>query len=686
MEADALLEGLNDAQRRAVTSDAAPLCILAGAGTGKTRVLTRRIAYRCATGAADPRHVIALTFTRKAAGELATRLRGLGLRDRMAAGTFHAIAYAQLRNHWADKGQAPPELLERKLPVLARAVRGLSFKGFQLVDVIGEIEWAKARLVSPARYAEEATKAGRHPPLAPQQVASIYERYELEKRNQRKIDFDDILWQCTAAIERDADFGAAQRWQFRHFFVDEFQDVNPLQLRLLSAWRGDRADLCVVGDPNQAIYTWNGADPGFLGAFDRHFPGGETVPLSTNYRSSPQVLATANRLLDCGGLKGVRLHPTRGDGPVPSVDVYADAQSEARAIARALLDRHGPGTAWSHQAVLVRTNAQTVLVAEACKAVNVPVRVRGQTPYLELPEVRDALHALQRRRGPLAEGLAALDAVLHPESEPGMPNDGDDDGEGELSDAELTRLRNLEELLRLAAEYSADDRAPTVAGLLAWLAATVGAEERDDRGDAVDVVTFHAAKGLEWPIVHVAGVEKGLVPITHAKTGEALDEERRLLYVAITRAERELRLSWAQERMFGTRTATRRPSPYLDDLQPLLDALEAGMAPADAGARLPEVRQAVRAARGTRAGPTGRDSLTAEADIAVFEDLKRWRAGRAKAANVPAYVVFDDKTLAALASSRPASAPALLRVPGIGPVKAERFGAEVLEIVERHGS
>ena len=680
MDAGELLEGLNDAQTLAVTTDAAPLCILAGAGTGKTRVLTRRIAYRCATGAADPRHVLALTFTRKAAGELGTRLRTLGLRDRLAAGTFHALAYAQLRSYWADKGQTPPELLERKLPLLARAVRGMSFKGFQLVDVIGEIEWAKARLVSPARYAAEASRAGRHLPLPADQVASIYERYETEKRNQRKIDFDDLLWQCTAAIERDADFGAAQRWQFRHFFVDEFQDVNPLQLRLLAAWRGERSDLCVVGDPNQAIYTWNGADPTFLADFARHFPGGETVPLSTNYRSSPQVLATANRLLDCGGLKGVRLKATRPDGPVPSVDSYVDARSEAHAIARALLDRHGPGTAWSHQAVLVRTNAQTVLVAEACKAVNVPVRLRGQTPYLELPEVRDALQALQRRRGPLAEGLAALDAALHPEAELGDAAEGEDD----LSDAELARLRNLEELLRLAGEYSADDRAPTAAGFLAWLAATVGAEERDDRGDAVDVVTFHAAKGLEWPIVHVAGVEKGLVPITHAKTGEALDEERRLLYVALTRAERELRLSWAQERAFGTRTATRRPSPYLDDLQPLLDALEAGVAPADAGARLPEVRAAVRAARGTRGGPAGRDSLTAEADIAVFEELKQWRAGRARAANVPAYVVFDDKTLAALASTRPTSPPALLDVPGIGPVKAERFGAEVLEIVGRH--
>src|SRR4051794_6554662 len=680
MDARALLDGLNDAQREAVTTEAAPLCILAGAGTGKTRVLTRRIAYRCATGSADPRHVLALTFTRKAAGELGTRLRDLGLRDRLAAGTFHALAFAQLRSHWADTRQTAPELLERKLPVLARAVRGMSFKGFQLVDVIGEIEWAKARLVSPARYPEEAARAGRRGPLAPDQIAQIYERYEAEKRSQRKIDFDDLLWQCTAAIERDADFGAAQRWQFRHLFVDEFQDVNPLQLRLLAAWRGDRADLCVVGDPNQAIYTWNGADPRYLGEFDRWFPGGSTVPLSTNYRSSPQVLATANRLLDCGGLKGVRLAATRPDGPVPSVDSYADARTEARAIARAVLDRHGPGSAWSHQAVLVRTNAQTLLVAEACKQVNVPVRLRGQTPYLELPEVKDALRALQRRRGPLAEGLAALEMALHPEAELGDVAEGEDD----LSDAELARLRNLEELLRLSGEYTAEDRAPTAAGFVAWLAATVGAEDRDDRSDAVDVMTFHAAKGLEWPIVHVAGVEKGLVPITHAKTGEALDEERRLLYVALTRAERELRISWAQERTFGTRTANRRPSPYLDDLQPLLDALEAGVAPADAGARLPEVRQAVRAARGSRSGPTGRDSLTAEADIAVFEDLKRWRAGRAKAANVPAYVVFDDKTLAALASSRPADPPALLDVPGIGPVKAERFGAEVLEIVGRH--
>src|SRR4051794_28108589 len=201
MDAGALLDGLNDAQRRAVTTEAAPLCILAGAGTGKTRVLTRRIAYRCATGAADPRHVLALTFTRKAAGELGTRLRSLGMRDRLAAGTFHALAYAQLRSHWADTQQTPPELLERKLPVLARAVRGLSFKGFQLVDVIGEIEWAKARLIPPARYAVEADKAGRRPPLSPEQVANIYERYEAEKRNQRKIDFDDLLWQCTRAIE-----------------------------------------------------------------------------------------------------------------------------------------------------------------------------------------------------------------------------------------------------------------------------------------------------------------------------------------------------------------------------------------------------------------------------------------------------------------------------------------------------
>jgi DNA helicase-2/ATP-dependent DNA helicase PcrA len=673
VESDTLLEGLNDAQRQAVTTDAAPLAIIAGAGSGKTRVLTRRIAYRCLERTADARHVLALTFTRKAAGELAGRLRQLGLRDHVAAGTFHALAYAQLRGWWADRGTPPPELLERKARLLGRLLGRNS--SVQAIDVAGEIEWAKARLVPPGAYAAAAVRAARRPPVEPARMADLYQRYEEEKRQQRQVDFDDLLWLCVRAVETDSDFAAAQRWRFRHLFVDEFQDVNPLQFRLLNAWRGDRPDLCVVGDPHQAIYSWNGADPKLLREFDQLVPGASTVALEQNYRSSPQVIATANRVLDSGAVAGLRLRATRPDGPVPTVRSMADDRSEARGVARAVLDRHRPGVAWS-QAVLTRTNAQTVLIAEACRAVGVPVRVRGQRPFLELPEVREAIRSMHRSRAPLAEHLAALEERLSASEEQ----------ETSLSDAELDRVRNLEELLRLAAEYTADDRTPNVAGFSAWLSTTVGRDEAGTPGDAVDLATFHAAKGLEWPIVHLAGLEDGLVPIGHARTDEAIAEERRLFYVAVTRAERELRMTWAAERTFGAKVVRRRPSPYLDDLEPLLDALAAGTAPGDAARALPAVRATVRAARGSR-GPRGRagpDNLD-PADRPLFDALRIWRTQRAKAAGVPAYVIFDDKTLVAVATRRPRDPHALRSVPGIGPVKSERFAGEVLEIVGLHG-
>jgi DNA helicase-2/ATP-dependent DNA helicase PcrA len=670
MDTGTLLDGLNDAQREAVTTEAAPLAIVAGAGSGKTRVLTRRIAYRCHTGTADARHVLALTFTRKAAGELSSRLRHLGLRDHIAAGTFHAVAYAQLRGWWADRGTRPPGLLERKGRMLARLLGRSS--PVQAIDAAGEIEWAKARMISPDAYAAAAPRAGRRPPLEPSKMAELYQRYEEEKRHQRQVDFDDLLWLCVKAIESDRELAGAQRWRFRHLFVDEFQDVNPLQFRLLGTWRGERADLCVVGDPHQAIYSWNGADPQLLRDLGRLIPGTSTVALEQNYRSTPQIIATANRVLDAGAVPGLRLRATRPDGPVPSIRMLADDRSEARSVARAVLDRHRPGVPWSHQAVLTRTNAQTVLLAEACRAVGVPVRVRGALPFLELPEVREALRAMQRSRAPLDDQLAALEARLAASEEE----------EATLSDADLARVRNLEELLRLAAEYNAEDRSPDLAGFLAWLSTTVGNDESGASGDAVDLATFHAAKGLEWPIVHLAGVEDGLVPIGHARTEEAVAEERRLFYVATTRAQRELRLTWAAERTFGSKVVRRRPSPYIDDLEPLLDALAAGTAPGDAARQLPALRATVRAARGSR-GRSGPPDLD-PADRKLFDDLRTWRTQRARAAGVPAYVIFDDKTLVAVATRRPRDPTALRSVPGIGPVKSERFAGEVLEIVGRH--
>jgi DNA helicase-2/ATP-dependent DNA helicase PcrA len=693
MDAAALLEGLNESQREAVTSEAAPLVILAGAGSGKTRVLTRRIAYRCVTEVADPRHVVALTFTRKAAGELGHRLRVLGLRDRIVAGTFHAVAYAQLRRSWADRHMQAPTLLERKGQLLGRLLgRG---SGVKAVDVAMEIEWAKARMVSPADYPREAAAARRRPPMAAEALADLYGRYEQEKRNRRLVDFDDLLRLCAHGIETDTEFASSQRWQFRHLFVDEFQDVNPLQFRLLEAWRGDRPDLCIVGDPNQAIYAWNGADPTLITRLPSRIAGTETITLERNYRSSPQVVATANRVLECGAVSTLRLRATRSEGPVPEVQSHPSDTHEAQAIAKAIVRRHSRDTPWSHHAVLTRTNAQAVLLAESLRAAGAPVRVRGQTPFLQLPEVREALGAMRRSPAGLRDALIDLEVRVPQHSDLGEDVEwAQDEGELEfddvpseapalLSDAELARIRNLEELLRLANEYLVEDRSPSAAGFETWLNATVGTDDAGGGADAVDIATFHAAKGLEWPIVHLAGLESGLVPIGHAQTNEAAAEERRLFYVAVTRAERELWLHYAESRTFGTRVAQRRPSPYLDEIEPVLDAMRRGAAPADAAEHLPIVRETVRAAGTPRVRGRAASTLDQGGQV-LFEELRRWRSQQAKAAAVPAFVIFDDKTLTEVAARRPTDKAGLLAVPGIGRVKLERYGDDLLAVVAGH--
>jgi len=292
--ADALLHGLNEAQADAVTTDAIPLAIHAGAGSGKTRVLTRRIAWRSLTGLSDPRRVLALTFTRKAAAELRSRLRVLGLRDQVAAGTFHSVAYAQLRTLWRDNDMPEPGMLDRKF-LLVTSLLPRDRRSTDVLDVIGEIEWAKARRFIPETYAAGAEEAGRHPPLPLTVMARIFDEYETQKKKRNQVDFDDLLNECRRALKGDKRFADAQRWRFRHLYVDEFQDVNPLQFALLNAWLGGRHDLCVVGDPDQAIYGWNGADADHLRRFDTHFRDGTVLELRQNYRSTPQVL---RRLFD----------------------------------------------------------------------------------------------------------------------------------------------------------------------------------------------------------------------------------------------------------------------------------------------------------------------------------------------------------------------------------------------------
>jgi DNA helicase-2/ATP-dependent DNA helicase PcrA len=654
-----LLSGLTAAQVEAVTTPGQPLCILAGAGSGKTRVLTRRIAWRVAQGQAEAAHVLALTFTRRAADELSARLGALGVREQVAAGTFHALAYAQLRRRWADTGQRPPALLDRKLRLLLPLVpRRSSPSDPGPAELAAEIEWAQARMVSPAGYEAAIVAAGRKPPLPPAAVASVYERYQHEKQRRGLVDFDDLLLACAQALEADSSFAATQRWRFRHLFVDEFQDVNPLQFRLLEAWRDGRDDLCVVGDARQAIYSWNGADPRYLTGFARRFPGSTVVHLDENHRSSPQILAVANAVLGPSGARPLR--PAAQDGPVPTVTAYATEVEEARAVTRALRSQ-GAGRPWSALAVLARTHAQLVAFEEALQAAAIPYRLRGASAFLDQPGVREAVADLRRRPSgaPLAAAVPDLDAAA--------------------ADADAERGPDLLVLAGQAREFMAADSAGSVGGFVAWLGARLAREEPRPGARAVELATFHAAKGLEWPVVYVVGLEQGLLPIGHATTPEARAEERRLLYVAVTRAERELHCSWAERRTFGARALARAPSPWLAEVEDARHALDdAHPGPGDAWrGRLADGRARLRSGdRGRRAPRAGE-----QADPAVLQALRSWRASTARATGVPAFVVFHDTTLAAVAEARPRDRTSLLALPGMGPVKAERYGQALLAVV-----
>ena len=488
--------------------------------------------------------------------------------------------------------------------------------------------------------------------------------------------------QCTDAIERDPTFAAAQRWRFRHLFVDEYQDVNPLQERLLRAWLGDRDDLCVVGDPDQAIYRWNGADASFLAEFARHHPGAEVIELTDNYRSSPEILAVAASVLAGDRRRPRPLRAHLQAGPVPTVLGFDTDAGEAAGIARALRDEHGPRVPWSAQAVLVRTNAQTALIETALRKVGIPYRIRGGRALLEEPDVRDLLRGLARSNEPFVTTLADLRSGL---------DDDDLAPEGELPDPDSAQARRQAAFLsvvRLGEEFLILDRHALTSAFPAWLTAAVQSEEPDRGGDAVTLASFHAAKGLEWAVVHLAGMEDGFCPISHAREADALEEERRLLYVAVTRAQRSLRLTWARSRTFGEREMERTPSPYLRDVVGATESLgavrEAVPAPLDhlAGARslLEDSRLSA------HLGPLDLTSTRSTSDQPLLESLRAWRAEVARAARVAPSVVLADRTLAAVASRRPADQAELGDVPGIGPIKIEQYGSTLLDLVADHSA
>ncbi len=666
MPGDDLLAGLDATQREAVTVDAAPLAILAGAGSGKTRVLTRRLAWQAARARIDPDHVLAVTFTRKAAGELVGRLGRLGIRRQVTAGTFHAIALAQLRRRGAERDRPMPGVLARKARILAPWMPGKGAAAtVAAAEIASEIEWAKARLVPPDGYEAAVRATHRDPPRPAAEVASLYARYERERRRRGVVDFDDLIWWCADALESDADFQATQRWRFRHLFVDEFQDVNPAQLRLLRGWLGDRPDLCVVGDPDQAIYHFAGADPSYLTDFPSHFPGGTVVRLGSNYRSSPQVVATAGAVLADDGRPRPPVHTPEPDGPVATITGYADDEAEAIGVAGRLRRERGPERPWSAMAVLYRTNAQSARFEEALARAGIPFRVRGASRFLERPEVRAAL-----------EGLADAAAAA-----PGRPFSSHlTDLETGAAGASEEQREHVDALTRLGREYLAADGGPgTASGFRAYLDVALRGHDDDGTGrDAVELLTFHRAKGLEFDTVLVTGLERGLVPIAHAGTPAERAEERRLLYVALSRSRRTLHLSWARKRARGTRMAERRPSPWL----PVIE--DAVRPPAPAPAAPPTSHVALARAATTTEG-SGRDDGPVP-DPALLAALVEWRRNLARASGVPAFVIFHDRTLAAVAAVRPRTPADLLAVPGIGKIKVERHGAALLDLVRAHAT
>ena len=451
-----------------------------------------------------------------------------------------------------------------------------------------------------------------------------------------------------------------QHWKFRHLFVDEFQDINPLQLHLLEAWRAGRPDLCVVGDPDQAIYGWNGADSAALAQFADRFPGSTIVRLATNYRSTPQIVRVASAVLPNLELR----HTIQPDGPIPSINSYPTDSAEAAAVARRVRDSRGSTTSWRHIGVLARTNAQLTVLEEAMRAAACRVEFGVATCSSNPRCAHGCATRVHRGAGPLAARLTDLEAMV---------DEAADDSTDEVGATGLTdeRRGNLEVLVRLGHEYLTLDPAGTTQGFADWLAATLRNDDVAADADEVTLVTFHRAKGLEWPIVVVTGVERGFVPIGQATTAEQIDEESRLLYVALTRAERELHLTWAEQRTFGTRAMTRSPSPLLGVIDDVCEAMRGGRPEHDNRAALRSVRHKL----------DERKRATLESNDPLLLALKQWRLTRARAAATPAYTIFDDKTLNTIVEHRPRTKTALRGVPGIGPVKLERYGDEVLDLV-----
>lgn len=678
-----VLAGLDPDQRQAAELPPGPVVVLAGAGTGKTRTITHRIAHLVETGQVQPDHVLAVTFTTRAAGELRSRLRVLGA-GAVQARTFHAAARRQLAYFWPRAvGGALPPIMDSKLRIVAEAaVRcRLTLRGTDLRDAASEIEWARATLTTPDTYVAKAAEAHREPPRPPAEIAALLTAYDEAKTRAGVLDFDDLLLLLAGILGEHRDVADEVRAQYRHFVVDEYQDVTPLQQHLLDAWLGDRDSLTVVGDANQTIYSFSGASPSYLLGMSRRFPGAATVKLTRDYRSTPQVVALANGVIaqakDVPIGARLSLVAYRPAGPAPAFGGYDSEPEEARAAAAQARVLNESGVPYSEMAVLYRIHAQSEAYEAAFAEARIPVQLRGGERFFERPEVREAMlmlrAAARASEPPPGEDLTAQVAEVLGSAGRGGPAwrpDSPPPGGG----AARERWDNLTALAALAEGHG------DLPGFVADLEERV-ATQHAPVSQAVTLATLHAAKGLEWDAVWLVGLVEGTMPLIHAQTPAQVEEERRLLYVGVTRAREHLALSWSAARAEGGRR-TRQRSRFLTGIAPGDGSPPAAERSARSRKTLARCRTcgaplATAAERVLGHCPT----CPSEIDDALFSRLREWRVATARELNQPAYCVFTDATLTAIAERRPTSRAELSAIPGVGAAKLDRYTSQVVQLV-----
>lgn len=660
MNPEELLNALDPDQRAVATQVAGPLAVLAGAGTGKTRAITYRIAYGAAVGAFDPSNVLAVTFTQRAAFEMRHRLAQLGV-PKAQARTFHSAALRQLRHFWPTVVGGPlPDVIPHKASLVAASAArlGITIDRTNVRDIAAEVEWAKVSMVDAAHYASRVARLRRDVPagLDAGDMARLLDVYEDAKNERGVIDFEDILIYLCGMLQERADVASIVRKQYRSFVVDEFQDVNLLQARLLDLWLGGRHDVCVVGDVAQTIYSFTGASPDYLTGFGRKHPGARIVELTRDYRSTPQIVSLANDVLAHSSQREgtVRLSSQREGGAQVTYRTYDDDRAEAEGVAASIADLIDAGMAPHSIAVLMRTNGQSQAFEEALGARGIPVAVAGGKPFFARDDVRTAISRLRAAAAAATDTGSVGEIVRDVLSGVGWAP------EAPSGQAGSERWSNMNAIVG----WADDSQAQTLPAFVAELDERVAYQVEPDKA-GVELATIHAAKGLEWDAVFLVGVAEGLLPISYAKTAAAREEERRLLYVAITRARDLLTVSWARSRGADGR-GKRKRSHLLDGIWP-------------EEARVGAPKKTARAS--TRALNQAFEEEASPQAIELFGRLKAWRLEVSRQAGVPPFAVFTDQTLRDIAQAMPKNTTQLRIIRGIGDVKVQRFAAPVLALV-----